>query len=58
MQGNAEDLITITDPTEDRYASLRLIDWWQQERISAAHIMVVGAGALGNEVLKIWLFSV
>ncbi len=52
MKGNTEDHITITDPTEDRYASLRLIDWWQQERIGSARIMVVGAGALGNEVLK------
>lgn len=31
---------------------MRLIAWWDQQRISAANIMVVGAGALGNEVLK------
>lgn len=52
MLDNAEKLVTITDPSEDRYASLRLIDWWQQERVGAARVMVVGAGALGNEVLK------
>jgi molybdopterin/thiamine biosynthesis adenylyltransferase len=51
-QDDSKHLITITDPTEDRYSSLRLIDWWRQERISSAHVMVVGAGALGNEVLK------
>lgn len=28
------------------------IDWWCQDKISQAKIMVVGAGALGNEVLK------
>lgn len=36
----------------DRYSRLRLIGWWEQEKISAARILVVGAGALGNEVLK------
>ena len=36
----------------DRYSSLRLIGWWEQEKIAAARILVVGAGALGNEVLK------
>ncbi len=36
----------------DRYSRLRLIGWWEQEKISAAKILVVGAGALGNEVLK------
>lgn len=36
----------------DRYSRLRLIGWWDQSRIAAAKVMVVGAGALGNEVLK------
>jgi molybdopterin-synthase adenylyltransferase len=37
---------------DDRYSRLRLIPWWRQEKLSAAHVLVVGAGALGNEVLK------
>jgi adenylyltransferase/sulfurtransferase len=37
---------------DDRYARLRLIAWWDQARLAAARILVVGAGALGNEVLK------
>lgn len=37
---------------EDRYSRLRLIGWWEQERVSAAKVLIVGAGALGNEVLK------
>jgi adenylyltransferase/sulfurtransferase len=37
---------------EDRYARLRLIAWWEQERLSAAAVMVVGAGAIGNELIK------
>ena len=38
--------------SEDRYSRLRLIPWWDQEKIRAARILVVGAGALGNEILK------
>jgi molybdopterin-synthase adenylyltransferase len=52
MEDDADKWITLTDPQVDRYASLRLINWWDQDRISSAHVMVVGAGALGNEVLK------
>jgi molybdopterin/thiamine biosynthesis adenylyltransferase len=37
---------------EDRYSRLRLIPWWDQEKIRAARVLVVGAGALGNEILK------
>jgi molybdopterin/thiamine biosynthesis adenylyltransferase len=37
---------------EDRYSRLRLISWWRQERLAAARFLVVGAGALGNEVVK------
>src|SRR4051794_17673400 len=36
----------------DRYSRLRLIGWWDQERLRAAKVLVVGAGAIGNEVLK------
>ena len=35
-----------------RYDSLKLIPWWQQEKVANAKVMVVGAGALGNEILK------
>src|SRR4051812_39449926 len=37
---------------DDRYGRLRLIPWWRQERLAAARVLVVGAGALGNEALK------
>jgi adenylyltransferase/sulfurtransferase len=37
---------------QDRYSRLRLIAWWRQERLQAARVLVVGAGALGNEVVK------
>jgi adenylyltransferase/sulfurtransferase len=37
---------------EGRFARFELISWWDQERLSRAKVMVVGAGALGNEILK------
>ncbi|QGJ69361.1 Dinucleotide-utilizing enzyme [Planctomycetales bacterium 10988] len=37
---------------EDRYSRLRLIGWWKQSVLKEAKVLVVGAGALGNEVLK------
>ena len=37
---------------DDRYSRLRMIGWWEQSKIAAAKVLVVGAGALGNEVLK------
>lgn len=47
-----KDAIVVPDFAGDRYSALKLIPWWQQDKISGARIMVVGAGALGNEVLK------
>lgn len=41
-----------SDFEEDRYGRLRLIPWWDQERLKNAVIIVVGAGALGNELIK------
>lgn len=37
---------------EDRHARQRLIPGWDQARISAATAVIVGVGALGNEVAK------
>ena len=37
---------------DDRYSRLRLISWWDQQKLADAKVLVVGAGALGNEVLK------
>jgi adenylyltransferase/sulfurtransferase len=46
----SSDVLFIDD--SDRYSRLRLIGWWDQDKIRAAKILVVGAGAIGNEVLK------
>lgn len=37
---------------EDRYSRFRLISWWDQDLLKKKKVMVVGAGAIGNEVLK------
>jgi molybdopterin/thiamine biosynthesis adenylyltransferase len=42
---------TITE-AEDRFARFRLIGWWDQERLARARVVVIGAGALGNEIMK------
>ena len=44
--------LSSADFAEDRYSRLRLIPWWDQERLRNAAIMVVGAGAIGNELIK------
>ncbi|MDQ7823358.1 MAG: ThiF family adenylyltransferase [Candidatus Eremiobacteraeota bacterium] len=37
---------------EQRYQRHSLIDWFDQEQVKRARVVVVGAGATGNEVLK------
>ncbi|MCA9868201.1 MAG: ThiF family adenylyltransferase [Anaerolineae bacterium] len=46
------ETIVITDPDSDRYHTFGYISWWQQEVVRNATVMVIGAGALGNEVIK------
>ena len=50
MENNVD--LQASDFEEDRYSRLRLIPWWDQERLKNAIIMVVGAGAIGNELIK------
>ena len=45
-----EEILYVGD--DDRYGRLRLISWWRQDKLRASKVLVVGAGALGNEVLK------
>ena len=37
---------------EDRFQRFSLMGWWDQKKIRDAKILVVGAGALGNEIVK------
>ena len=40
-------------PAETRFDRHQLIDWWDQGKLSETNALVVGAGALGNEVIKL-----
>ncbi|HEY0021504.1 MAG TPA: ThiF family adenylyltransferase [Longimicrobium sp.] len=40
------------DPDSDPFDRQRRIEWWKQDALTGARVMVMGAGAIGNEVLK------
>ena len=47
--------ISVADTTpaeEDRFSRFKLIGWWDQAKLARAKVLVVGAGALGNEIVK------
>lgn len=50
--GSSAGAAPLIDFTTDRYGSLKLIDWFDLNRIQNAKVLVIGAGAIGNEVLK------
>ena len=39
------------DEVNDPFARQKLMSWWDQESIARARILVIGAGAIGNELL-------
>src|SRR5690348_696904 len=51
MAGVMADL-KIVDHTKDRYHALAISSVWELVRIRKARALVVGVGALGNEVAK------
>lgn len=40
------------DETSDPFARQKLVSWWDQDKIASARVLVMGAGAIGNETLK------
>lgn len=42
----------MTTADDDRYSRQGLIRWWSQERLRNARVLILGVGALGNEVAK------
>src|SRR3954466_8011519 len=37
---------------DDRFHRFKLIGWWDQDKLARAKAVVIGAGALGNEIVK------
>lgn len=52
MLDSTETIRVAADALQDRFHRLKLIGWWDQGKLSAAKVLVVGAGALGNEIIK------
>ena len=44
--------IHIPNLKKDRLGTFDFISWWDRDKVQNAKVMVVGAGALGNEVIK------
>jgi molybdopterin/thiamine biosynthesis adenylyltransferase len=51
-QPDSRRAVVDVNDDHDRYHRQGLITWWDQERLRDANILVVGAGALGNELVK------
>lgn len=47
-----EKPLRIPNLKTDRLGTFEFISWWERSKVQAARVMIVGAGALGNEVLK------
>jgi adenylyltransferase/sulfurtransferase len=45
-------MIEISDFKKDRYSRLKTINWWDQNVLKNSKVLVVGCGALGNEIVK------
>lgn len=52
LQVAQEKPLHIPNLHTDRLGTFEFISWWERDKVASAKIMVVGAGALGNEVLK------
>lgn len=48
----SQDISISLEFDDDRYSRLKLISWWDQTKLTNAKILVVGAGAIGNELIK------
>ena len=49
---NPEKPLRIPNLQKDRLGTFDFISWWEREKVQEAKVLVVGAGALGNEVIK------
>ena len=47
-----EKPLRIPNLQKDRLGTFEFISWWEREKVEQAKVLVIGAGALGNEVIK------
>ncbi|HSO13377.1 MAG TPA: ThiF family adenylyltransferase [Anaerolineales bacterium] len=47
-----EKPVHIPNLRKDRLGTFEFISWWDREKVQNAKVLVIGAGALGNEVIK------
>jgi adenylyltransferase/sulfurtransferase len=47
-----EKPLRVPNLRKDRLGTFDFISWWERDKMQNARVMVVGAGALGNEVVK------
>ena len=52
LPASGEKILKIPNLQTDRLGTFEFISWWDREKVAAAKVLVVGAGALGNEVVK------
>lgn len=53
MEDTSEHItIRETRKTDTRFSRFELIRWWDQKLLANSKVLLVGAGALGNEILK------
>jgi adenylyltransferase/sulfurtransferase len=52
VSASTDKPLRIPNLQKDRLGTFDLISWWERDKVQAARVMVVGAGALGNEVAK------
>lgn len=45
-------MLNLENINENKYSRLELISWWDQSVLKKAKVLVVGCGALGNEIIK------
>lgn len=44
--------ITENNLKDNRFSRFELISWWDQKKMNEAKVLIIGAGALGNEIIK------
>ncbi len=52
VNASTDTPLRIPNLRQDRLGTFDLISWWERDKVKQAKVMIVGAGALGNEVAK------